>query len=62
LVNKRKYNIRNVSNAKIPFPGGFSMAKVKKSTGFWSKLSILLAVGQLLFSLYHEIKQSRKKS
>lgn len=38
------------------------MAKVKKSTGFWSKLSILLAVGQLLFSLYHEIKQSRTKA
>ncbi|WP_281420483.1 hypothetical protein [Leuconostoc miyukkimchii] len=37
------------------------MAKVKRSTGFWGKLSLLLAIGQLLFSLYHEIKDSRSK-
>ncbi|MFT9389435.1 MAG: hypothetical protein ABF587_06980 [Leuconostoc sp.] len=34
--------------------------KMKKA-GFWSRLSVLLAVGQLLFSVYHEIKDIRNK-
>lgn len=37
------------------------MAKEKRGTGFWGKLSLLLAVGQLLFSLYHEIRSSRSR-
>ncbi|ADG39723.1 MULTISPECIES: hypothetical protein [Leuconostoc] len=35
------------------------MVKRKRGTGFWGKLSLLLAVGQLLFSLYREVKDSR---
>ncbi|GMA68282.1 hypothetical protein GCM10025884_19090 [Leuconostoc gelidum subsp. gelidum] len=38
-----------------------NMAKEKHGTGFWGKLSLLLAVGQLLFSLYHEIQSSRSR-
>ncbi|GMA06021.1 hypothetical protein GCM10025878_10920 [Leuconostoc gasicomitatum] len=39
----------------------FNMSKEKHGTGFWGKLSLLLAVGQLLFSLYHEIRSSRSR-
>ncbi len=38
-----------------------NMTKEKHGTGFWGKLSLLLAVGQLLFSLYHEIQSSRSR-
>ncbi|CAM3121452.1 hypothetical protein [Leuconostoc rapi] len=37
------------------------MVKGKRGTGFWGKLSLLLAVGQLIFSLYREIKDSRSR-
>lgn len=37
------------------------MVKGMHRTGFWGKLSLLLAVGQLLFSLYREIKDLRSK-
>ncbi|AFT81780.1 MULTISPECIES: hypothetical protein [Leuconostoc] len=37
------------------------MKKIKSGTGFWSKLSLLLAAVQLLFSIYHEIKDSRSR-
>ena len=37
------------------------MKKLRTGTGFWSKLSLLLAVTQLMFSVYHEIKATRPK-
>ncbi|GAY72796.1 hypothetical protein [Lentilactobacillus kosonis] len=33
---------------------------MKRTTGFWSKFSLLLGAGQLLWSLYSMIKQYRR--
>ncbi|KRM92111.1 hypothetical protein FC80_GL000293 [Liquorilactobacillus cacaonum DSM 21116] len=42
--------------------GGASMKKIGSGIGFWSKLSLLLALAQLVMAVYKEFQTAKNKN